>query len=159
MYQVLFHPSKPTETADPDLEETSDSNDKPNPNPQHIIIHIHENNRPPKDKPLFYPRPQGWQYGQSSNGQLSIYGEEHPSKQPVTVEKESRSVESEVPAVPEVSTSTEEAISSTDVPVTVSPVDEESTTIQDDDDEIYLENLDLFEDETETDANNSTKDE
>lgn len=34
----------------------------------------------------------------------------------------------------------------------------ESTTIQDEygDDDIYLENLDLFEDETETDANSST---
>lgn len=149
MYQILFHPAKQTEAADPDLE-ASDSDDKPNPNPQHIIIHIHENNRPPKDKPLTYPIPQGWQYGQPSNGQVSIYGEEYPK------EDESRSIESQVSEVPEDPKVPEEIISTTDVPV---EEEVESTTIIDDDDEIYLENLDLFEDETETDANNSTKDE
>lgn len=126
LYQVLFHPAKQSEAADPD------SDDIPNPNPQHIIIHIHENNRPPTDKPLLYPSPQGWQYGQSSDGQLSIHGEEVKSDD----EKESRSVEGKVP----------DEISSTDVPVEEAVV--ESTTIKDDDDEIYLENLDLFEDET-----------
>lgn len=94
LYQVLFHPAKPTETVDHDLEETAESDDKPNPNPQHIIIHIHENNRPPTDKPLFYPRPQGWQYGQSSHGQLSIYGEEYPYQPVKGGEKQSRSQDS-----------------------------------------------------------------